>query len=421
MDSLEEDLSCSVCYGLFSDPRVLPCSHTFCRSCLDNVLQLSSNISIWRPLRLPLKCPNCRSVVELPPSGVDALPANVSLRAIIEKFQKDHHQPRAPCCADHPGQPLNVYCVQDRRLVCGLCLTVGKHQGHAIDDLQAAFIRERQAPAGLLARLADQRWAQVCELGDQLQKEKQDCEAMVRQDGQVVEQFFQGLELILAQKREAFLGALDSASLEISLTFDPLIHRLKEMQEEHLDLVSQGSRLQQEESPLSFLQKVHNFRERVEALLISPLPSATPLSIAPRAADFLPQHWATVTVGDLEGGPVPQVSCCTPPEAPELGSGAEASCPSQGRVCEIRERLQPRLAPLVLLVLLVLLGAVWGDLGALASSLLSLLNHTAQRLGWGLGGWGWGLGEVVGMWGEALSTLGKNSYQQLTSFYKNLT
>ena len=67
-------------------------------------------------------------------------------------------------------------------------------------------------------------------LGEQLQKEKQDCEAMVRQDAQVVEQFFQGLELILAQKREAFLGALDSASLEISLTFDPLIHRLKEMQ-----------------------------------------------------------------------------------------------------------------------------------------------------------------------------------------------
>ena len=126
-------------------------------------------------------------------------------------------------------------------------------------------------------------------------------------------------------------------------------------QEEHLDLVSEGSRLQQEESPLSFLQKVHNFRERVEALLISPLPSATPLSITPRAADFLPQHWAAVTVGDLEGGPVPQVSCCAPPEPPELGSGSEASCPSRGQVRELGEHLQPRLVPLVPLVPLVLL------------------------------------------------------------------
>lgn len=92
MDSLEEDLTCSVCYSLFSDPRVLPCSHTFCKTCLDNLLQVSVNYSIWRPLRLPLKCPNCRSVVELPPTGIDALPTNVSLRAIIEKVGENHSE-----------------------------------------------------------------------------------------------------------------------------------------------------------------------------------------------------------------------------------------------------------------------------------------------------------------------------------------
>lgn len=85
MDFLEEELTCSVCYSLFCDPRVLPCSHTFCKSCLDSLLQASVNYSIWRPHRLPLKCPNCRNVVELTPSGVDALPTNVSLRAIVEK------------------------------------------------------------------------------------------------------------------------------------------------------------------------------------------------------------------------------------------------------------------------------------------------------------------------------------------------
>lgn len=196
MDNLEEDLTCSVCYSLFSDPRVLPCSHTFCKSCLDNLLQVSTNYSIWRPLRLPLKCPNCRNVMELPPAGVDALPTNVSLRAIIEKvgenplcypvtscrsqllltgfalsagahlscllsqYQRDN-EPRPPSCQEHSRQPLNMYCIQDRQLICGLCLTVGQHQGHPIDDLQAAFIREKQTPSQLLARLSDQRWQQV--------------------------------------------------------------------------------------------------------------------------------------------------------------------------------------------------------------------------------------------------------------------
>lgn len=111
MDDLEEDLTCSVCFGLFSDPRVLPCSHTFCRSCLESVLQTSVSVSIWRPLRLPLKCPSCRSVTELPTNGLDALPVNVCLRAIVEKYQSDG-RPRSPACPEHPRQPLNVYCVQ---------------------------------------------------------------------------------------------------------------------------------------------------------------------------------------------------------------------------------------------------------------------------------------------------------------------
>lgn len=197
MEILEEDLTCSVCYSLFSDPRVLPCSHTFCKTCLDNLLRASNNFSIWRPLRLPLRCPNCRRVVELPLADVGALPCNVSLRAIIEKvgtdprtpapayplfsfvlaflpapllarllsqYQSDN-EPRPPSCQQHRRQPLNMYCIQDRRLICGLCLTVGEHRGHPIDDLQAAFIREKQTPSRLLAKLSESRWAQVGEAG----------------------------------------------------------------------------------------------------------------------------------------------------------------------------------------------------------------------------------------------------------------
>lgn len=118
MDKLEEDLTCSVCYALFSDPRVLPCSHTFCKACLDNLLRLSTNYSIWRPLRLPLKCPNCRSVVELPPMGVDSLPTNVSLRAIVEKVG-------AMPSACHPPGPDALPAVRTLPLKCLLvcCLS----------------------------------------------------------------------------------------------------------------------------------------------------------------------------------------------------------------------------------------------------------------------------------------------------------
>ncbi|XP_061683254.1 tripartite motif-containing protein 59 [Syngnathoides biaculeatus] len=309
MDNLEEDLTCSVCYSLFSDPRVLPCSHTFCRACLHGLL-LASQSSIWRPLRQPLKCPNCRGVVELPVAGVGALPTNVSLRAIIEKYRRDN-EPRVPLCPEHPRQPLNMYCVRDRRLICGLCLTVGQHQGHAIDDLQAAFAREKQTPSLLLARLSEHRWARVCELGEQLAQEKARCEGLLRQDRDEVAQFFHTLEAALARKKQAYLEVLDKALAEVSGAYDPLIRRVKELQEEQLDLVSLAASVEEEDSPLIFLEKVHMFKERVEDLTGASLPSALNLSVTPRAADYLHQHWTAVTLGSLDEAPVPAVYCCT--------------------------------------------------------------------------------------------------------------
>lgn len=79
---------------------------------------------------------------------------------LLSQYQSDS-EPRPPSCPEHHRQPLNMYCIQDRQLICGLCLTVGQHQGHPIDDLQAAFIREKQTPSRLLARLSESRWAQV--------------------------------------------------------------------------------------------------------------------------------------------------------------------------------------------------------------------------------------------------------------------
>ncbi|XP_023662981.1 tripartite motif-containing protein 59 [Paramormyrops kingsleyae] len=340
MDSLEEDLTCSVCCSLFSDPRLLPCSHTFCKACLEKVLQVSVNFSIWRPLRIPLKCPNCRSVVELPPLGVDGLPVNISLRAIVEKFQCDGH-PRPAACPEHPRQPLNVYCVRDRKLVCGFCLTVGQHQGHPIDDLDTAYVKEREAPAHLIEQLTDKRWAEVCALVDQLEQDKERCERLLQQDRGAVVQFFGSLELILAQKKEAFMEALEAASGELQHAYDPLIEKLKDMKEEQLDLISYSTAVEGEESPLAFLEKVHIFRERVEALIRAPLPRPTVLSTHPRAAEFLEQHWAGVTVADLEQGPIPQITCCV------QGCGQKEGPPSTW------PQLAPPVPSTVLLVLLL--------------------------------------------------------------------
>lgn len=73
-------------------------------------------------------------------------------------------------------------------------------------------------------------FCQVCELGEQLQQEKARCEGLVKQDRQEVNLFFQTLDGVLARKRQAYLEALDKAGAEVLRAYDPLIHRVKELQ-----------------------------------------------------------------------------------------------------------------------------------------------------------------------------------------------
>lgn len=403
MERLEEDLTCAVCYSLFTDPRVLPCSHTFCKSCLDTLLQVSSNYNIWRPLRQPLKCPNCRNVAELPPTGTAALPCNVSLKAIIEKYQRDG-RPREPSCEEHQLQPLNMYCVLDRQLICGLCLTVGQHQGHPIDDLQAAYIREKQTPQHL-AKLSEKKFLQVCEIGKKLELKKEHCEDALQQDRQEVLQFFQRLETTLAKKKNAYLDALDKAGTDVAHAYDPLIYRVKEMQEEQLDLVTLGSAVEDEDSALVFLDKVHVFKERVEEFIQTPLPSVLSLSVSPRAADYLHTHWPAVTIGSLDEAPVPKMSCCS-------------RCRSQPLCSRPASWLHylctgSLMAGVLFLGLLI---ALWGypiDEELLDFSLLSTISQVVHSVSSEL---------ITSVWSSAelLITNGHQAFQQLATFIKSL-
>ncbi|KYO34373.1 potassium channel regulatory protein [Alligator mississippiensis] len=84
MELLEEDLTCPICCSLFDDPRVLPCSHNFCKKCLEGILEGNVRNVLWRPSLF--KCPTCRK--ETPVTGVNSLQVNYSLKGIVEKYNK---------------------------------------------------------------------------------------------------------------------------------------------------------------------------------------------------------------------------------------------------------------------------------------------------------------------------------------------
>ncbi|XP_048867544.1 E3 ubiquitin/ISG15 ligase TRIM25-like isoform X2 [Brienomyrus brachyistius] len=72
---LEMGLTCSVCHDIFTDPHLLPCGHTFCKTCLLDMLEYN--------LVVGFRCPECRADFESMP-----LQKNFAVASIAEDFRK---------------------------------------------------------------------------------------------------------------------------------------------------------------------------------------------------------------------------------------------------------------------------------------------------------------------------------------------
>ena len=77
---VEEELTCTVCLGRFTDPRVLPCQHTYCQGCIEALIARSPEKSV-------VACPSCREKHPLPESGVAGFVANFSFNNLLELLE----------------------------------------------------------------------------------------------------------------------------------------------------------------------------------------------------------------------------------------------------------------------------------------------------------------------------------------------
>ncbi|KAI5620934.1 zinc-binding protein A33-like, partial [Silurus asotus] len=115
---LEEDLSCPVCCDVFSDPVLLPCSHSFCRSCLQSFW----GSSVFR------SCPVCRRRV-----SKKQPPSNLALRNLCEAFVQSQssrcESEKKAACSQH-GEKLKLFCLDDRQSICVVCQASRMHKGH---------------------------------------------------------------------------------------------------------------------------------------------------------------------------------------------------------------------------------------------------------------------------------------------------
>ena len=75
--NLNEEVSCSVCMVTFTEPKQLPCLHSFCLHCLEGIQRTSGRHDM-------ITCPECRRESQVPRGNLKDLPTNFRINSLLD-------------------------------------------------------------------------------------------------------------------------------------------------------------------------------------------------------------------------------------------------------------------------------------------------------------------------------------------------
>ena len=114
-------LVCDVCKKTINEPKILPCSHSFCKACLENLTtQDEENVDGEGN---KFDCPTCTSTVTLKPDeNVAGLPDNEFIAKLLTAVGPDQtEEASVSVCSYCQKEPSITICMQCEMLFCHMC------------------------------------------------------------------------------------------------------------------------------------------------------------------------------------------------------------------------------------------------------------------------------------------------------------
>ena len=254
LKELEAEITCLVCQGHYTDAKLLPCMHYYCKSCIE---ELRSKCSAGKSF----PCPECREDTFLPSGGVDSLKSAFFVERLKDLFAKmsteegqteipcgvckgkstlfcrecavfycsggcltshseEHHlinlerretggssvDPR-PVCPEH-GDHVSVYCFTCETSVCRDCIISG-HSSHRFNSLKNCALEKRREICNLLIPLHKSQ-NEILDAEKKVCETEKDIEKQSLSVFQSIHDTFSELKSLLEEK-EAELASLATA------------------------------------------------------------------------------------------------------------------------------------------------------------------------------------------------------------------
>ncbi|XP_068134075.1 E3 ubiquitin/ISG15 ligase TRIM25-like [Hyperolius riggenbachi] len=296
---LREELECTICLSVYTDPVNLKCGHNFCRGCIDCVLDMQERSGCF-------SCPECRKEFQKRPE----LQQNITLRNIVENFlpvkpaQKgtgdvfttgvvctycvdfpvpavkscllceaslcDKHlkvhskspehilcdptsNPESRKCSIHK-KILEYYCTEDAVHVCVSCYVIGEHKGHQMESLEEAFEKKKKKMRKDLQTLA----TKIKEVEERVQSlQKCQSRAQKQADGETekVSSLFKDLRRRLDNLEKGVQGKISKQAEQVSILYSDVIRQLEIKKDELSKKMRHIEELCKMTNPMTVLQE----------------------------------------------------------------------------------------------------------------------------------------------------------------------
>ena len=116
--NLHEEVSCSVCMVTFTEPKQLPCLHSFCLHCLEGIQRTSGRHDV-------ITCPECRRESQVPGGNIVDLPTNFRINSLLDVLAiRDCSSTGVKCGNCDKRRVESFYCFQCCSFWCDECITV---------------------------------------------------------------------------------------------------------------------------------------------------------------------------------------------------------------------------------------------------------------------------------------------------------
>ncbi|XP_061222204.1 E3 ubiquitin-protein ligase TRIM7-like isoform X2 [Neopsephotus bourkii] len=249
-ESLVEEATCPLCLGLFQEPLITDCGHSYCGPCLAALMGV--------PPR-PVACPQCRAAV-----APASLRPNRSLRSMAQLTEALDKARRAQC--QRHGELLGLFCETCRCLLCPLCRGEPQHRDHPARFAEEAARQLRETLQNNLVLLQKEKE----EFRPMGQKKSESLLEKVASEQQSLRGAFMQLQEFLQEQEDVLLAQLHEVHEELNQERCRYISSISE-RETLLDTLIAEIESKCDQPVAEFLTNVGKILDRCEAVK-TPIP-----------------------------------------------------------------------------------------------------------------------------------------------------